>query len=624
MERTQYIPNSWEYMGKIYYVAQKNADASDDNPGTPERPFRTISGAASVMRWGETVVIDEGVYREEVPVLRNGHMYQPRSLPTFKAAPGKQVFLKGADVFDPRWKTLADDLYEAALPEELFAEGAYNPYALSLAVDAPGRVRPAPGTELIETLGQVYIDGKPLPQARSLDEVRATPRSFLVSADGKRVIVHVEPGVQPQDALMELTVRQRCFKPVFGGVLYIRTLGMVVEGAAEPGAFSLCRPFSLRREAGVSVRKSICMRGTTMCHCALLGGGVGYRSTESNELVGTAVDDTRPYPPEEVPVLDVTSVDGGRTWQVSGEAAGRAARPSYGYFLDEEHNVLCRYYGKVVDGSASDMGSEESGHLIMFEISRDGGRSWSDPVEVGRNGYYYRIRKLQDGSLFWPYTEGRAGLVHQDMKCLLGRWDKSLGTVHWRRGGGAEVSPRKSMGGLDEPASCQFPDGRIFVALRQGAMLVSQDDPGAASVKLYTVSEDGGETWSEPEPLTYEDGRWVYSPRSYQDAILSSKNGKPYVILNIASGPCFNCDPRTSLHIAEVDTDTLCLKRDSIAVIDTKHEEHHELVRFSNWQTIEDRKTRNLLLFMKLHMSQYCPVRDGYDCNLYRYEIELP
>ena len=69
---------------------------------------------------------------------------------------------------------------------------------------------------------------------------------------------------------------------------------------------------------------------------------------------------------------------------------------------------------------------------------------------------------------------------------------------------------------------------------------------------------------------------------------------------------------------------TLCVKRESIAVIDTMHEEHHWFVRFSNWCMLEDRYTKTLLLFMKLSQCEYCPVLCGYDYNSYRYEIILP
>ena len=124
--------------------------------------------------------------------------------------------------------------------------------------------------------------------------------------------------------------------------------------------------------------------------------------------------------------------------------------------------------------------------------------------------------------------------------------------------------------------------------------------------------------------LTYDDGTYVYSARNYPDVWCSSKTGKAYVIINICESSAENCDPRTTLHIAELNPDTLCVKRDAVAIVDTKHEEHHHYIRFSNWCAMEDRYTKNLLLFMKLHLSQYCQVRKGYDYNVYRYEIAFP
>jgi hypothetical protein len=51
---------------KTYYVDQSHPNASDDNPGTKELPFRTINRAAQVLQPRERVVVGEGVYREWV------------------------------------------------------------------------------------------------------------------------------------------------------------------------------------------------------------------------------------------------------------------------------------------------------------------------------------------------------------------------------------------------------------------------------------------------------------------------------------------------------------------------------------------------------------------------------
>lgn len=51
---------------KTYFVDQNHPNASDNNPGTAERPFLTIIKAAQVVRAGERVLIHAGTYCEEI------------------------------------------------------------------------------------------------------------------------------------------------------------------------------------------------------------------------------------------------------------------------------------------------------------------------------------------------------------------------------------------------------------------------------------------------------------------------------------------------------------------------------------------------------------------------------
>jgi len=44
-----------------YEVAQQNPQASDDAPGTAERPWKTVAKAAETARAGDVVVIRGGV-----------------------------------------------------------------------------------------------------------------------------------------------------------------------------------------------------------------------------------------------------------------------------------------------------------------------------------------------------------------------------------------------------------------------------------------------------------------------------------------------------------------------------------------------------------------------------------
>ena len=155
-------------------------------------------------------------------------------------------------------------------------------------------------------------------------------------------------------------------------------------------------------------------------------------------------------------------------------------------------------------------------------------------------------------------------------------------------------------------------------------MLSAQNQPGFPGVKLFSISNDNGYTWTKPEPLCYEDGSYAYSAANFPETFRSTKNGKPYVIINISPKPCAGCDPRTALHIAELSTDPVAIKRDSVAIIEERMPEHHHLVRYSMWKALENRDTGNVLLLMKMAMSEMSPMRNGYDFNCYRYEIVLP
>jgi len=77
-----------------YEVAQRNPQASDDGDGTRERPWKTISQAAVKVAPGDTVVIRDGTYREQVVCKTSGTERAPIC---FEAAEGAHVVLTGAD-----------------------------------------------------------------------------------------------------------------------------------------------------------------------------------------------------------------------------------------------------------------------------------------------------------------------------------------------------------------------------------------------------------------------------------------------------------------------------------------------------------------------------------------------
>ena len=51
---------------RTFFVAQRHPRASDGNPGTEDRPWKTIGRAAKVLEPGDRVIVKQGLYREWV------------------------------------------------------------------------------------------------------------------------------------------------------------------------------------------------------------------------------------------------------------------------------------------------------------------------------------------------------------------------------------------------------------------------------------------------------------------------------------------------------------------------------------------------------------------------------
>jgi len=84
-----------EGMGAVYVVDNRHPNASDANPGTADRPFKTINRAAQLVQPGDTVIVKAGIYREHVRLTRSGKAGLPI---TFVADPIGSVVITGADI----------------------------------------------------------------------------------------------------------------------------------------------------------------------------------------------------------------------------------------------------------------------------------------------------------------------------------------------------------------------------------------------------------------------------------------------------------------------------------------------------------------------------------------------
>ena len=179
--------------GRTWVVDRRHARASDDNPGTADRPLLTISAGASRARPGDAVLIRAGTYRESIRPRVGGT--GPEARVTFAAYPGEAVVVSGADRADDGWHRARGGGWRRAWTGPGLPTYTDDPLFRREMVIAGGRVlRPV-------------TDPSDLAPGRSLAEgpVEA-PRALLVRF----------PGDAAPDAAggVEVTVRERLFWPL--------------------------------------------------------------------------------------------------------------------------------------------------------------------------------------------------------------------------------------------------------------------------------------------------------------------------------------------------------------------------------------------------------------------------
>lgn len=82
------------------YVAK---NGNDNNPGTEQFPWLTITKAANTLVAGQTVYVKAGTYNEKITIMNSG---SPDNYITFAAYPGDSVTIDGSGINVPNWDGL--------------------------------------------------------------------------------------------------------------------------------------------------------------------------------------------------------------------------------------------------------------------------------------------------------------------------------------------------------------------------------------------------------------------------------------------------------------------------------------------------------------------------------------
>jgi len=237
---------TWEPAQRIeprrtFFVAQKHPQASDDNPGTEQSPWKTIGRAAKVLEPGDRVIVKQGLYREWVRPARGGT--GPERMITYQAAPGQEVVISGSDPLTGRWTASkiaeqrpVEKVWMIDLPESLFQ--GYNPFAETNAsanlMTHPAALKQGwdkPPYTLAR--GLVFQDGRRLRQIADYQGLADTPGAYWVQPGGRRLHIRPSDDRDPAKAAFEVTTRPFAFAPEQAGLGFICVGGFTVEHVAN-------------------------------------------------------------------------------------------------------------------------------------------------------------------------------------------------------------------------------------------------------------------------------------------------------------------------------------------------------------------------------------------------------
>ncbi len=219
---------------KTYYV---KADATKKEKGTYKSPFSTINKAVEVAMAGDTIMVLEGVYRERVIPIRSGQDGAPI---VFMGEPGKQVTIKGSDIWTPEWKSYQEGIYFAAPDPSLFNDvkedypDNHNPFEVLLASTPYERqglqekLRDYGGNpDIVYTCGQVFVNGDQFKEVAALKEL-SEENTWYYNPKDSSIYVNFSDQ-KPTEQEVEISTRRRIFAPSQRGLGYIVVQGFVME-----------------------------------------------------------------------------------------------------------------------------------------------------------------------------------------------------------------------------------------------------------------------------------------------------------------------------------------------------------------------------------------------------------
>lgn len=260
---------------------------------------------------------------------------------------------------------------------------------------------------------------------------------------------------------------------------------------------------------------------------------------------------------------------------------------------------------------------------LCYRVSTDGARTWAVDEPVIHTGPGYdenhplpdvvrgencimsgdlgcRPLMRSDGVILMPIQSSLRNLPpgvdlkkvgsFTDCLVLMGRWQAD-NRLTWTSSERVKGDPEKSTRGWIEPTLAFLADGTILMVMR-GSNAGRPDLPG---YRWVARSRDGGLTWSQPVPWTYDDGTPFFSPSSCSQ-LVPYHDGRLFWVGNISQNNPTGNFPRFPLVIGEVDLTNGLLLKSTVTVVGDQHAGECPHVTISNFLAREDRETGDLVV----------------------------
>lgn len=354
-----------------------------------------------------------------------------------------------------------------------------------------------------------------------------------------------------------------------------------------------------------------------------------------------------------------------RKWPVQGEFTqeGGASQDGTGLHDPASGRMIKPVFQRIVRGDPREAmhvlwsGDRRFSDHGFCQVSGDEGRTWGparqfryedgpefDPGDWGAPGFWRtnemyigRAAALSNGTVVISATvpvphrdpedekvrpvfpnDYREGCVAGAMT-FVGRWNPAGEDYDWTPSQPVFVPRRASSRGLVELDLAELKNGGLLMIMRGSN--TGLDPVACPGRKWFSVSRDGGLTWSRPSDIRYDTGESVYSPASISQTIRSARTGRLYWVGNITETPPDGNSPRYPLRIVEIDEDRPAFRKDTVTLIDDRdpaRDSPH--VQLSNFSLLEDRESLSLELYMT-RLGERGGGDDTWTADAFRYTL---